>query len=143
MLYGVLYGFTICMLIKLFPVFFARLFVSDDSYTIIMEAARILSFYQLGIIIISFNMNTSALYQASRAKVKAALLSAMRQFIFLVPLLLIFDRFYNSEYIWYAMPLSDALSAISAFILFLITFFYFKKTGFLSISDKKKEKVLL
>ena len=121
-----------------FPRFFINLFVDGtETEDLINEAARILRFYPIGITVISINMNTSALYQATRAKFKASMLSALRQCIYLIPSLYILDALFGQTGVWNAMPLSDTFSAITGFILFIVTYIFYKKTGFLSYKDLK------
>lgn len=138
LIYGLIFGIVICTLIMSFPRFFINLFVDGtETEDLINEAARILRFYPIGITIISINMNTSALYQATRAKFKASMLSALRQCIYLIPSLYILDALFGQTGVWNAMPLSDTFSAITGFILFIVTYIFYKKTGFLSYKDLK------
>ena len=141
-IYGLFFGITMCLTIMSFPNFFINLFVSgEETQELIVEATRILKFYPIGITIISINMNTSALYQATRAKFKASLLSLMRQCLYLIPLLYILDSLYSEAGVWYAMPISDFLSSLTGLMLFLATFICYKKCGYLSIKDLKNSKL--
>jgi len=140
LLYGIGYGLFACSMIMLFPGVFINMFVDSSdpkNLELISKAIEICKYYQIGIIFISCNMNTSALYQASRQKVKSIILSAMRQFLFLVPAVYIIDSMFGYEYIFASTPISDLLSAISAFIIFLTTLFFFKKHGFLNTRDMR------
>ena len=141
-IYGLFFGITMCLTIMSFPNFFINLFVSgEETQELIVEATRILKFYPIGITIISINMNTSALYQATRAKFKASLLSLMRQCLYLIPLLYILDSLYSEAGVWYAMPISDFLSSLTGLMLFLATFICYKKCDYLSIKDLKNSKL--
>lgn len=135
MVYGVIYGLLMCSMIMLFPTIFIDLFVNNESIEIVSEAAKICSYYQIGLIIISSNMNASAFYQATREKGKAVVLSMMRQFLFLVPLLYALDLSFGQSGVWMSTPISDFLSSISAIILFFFTYMRFKKTGYLNKRD--------
>ena len=136
LIYGLFFGIMMCFTIMSFPHFFINLFVEGgETQELIDEAVRILRFYPIGITIISINMNTSALYQATRAKFKASFLSAMRQCIYLIPLLYVLDALYGSGGVWYAMPMSDVLSAVTGLFLFFTTYICYKKLGYLSIKD--------
>ncbi|MCB9498799.1 MAG: MATE family efflux transporter [Bacillales bacterium] len=138
--YGILYGVIISLIMSLFPAFFINLFVENAETAIISEAVRISRFYYAGVILIAVNMNTSALYQSTRQKVKAILLSMMRQFLFLIPSIYILDAIFMSEGVWAATPVSDFLSALISFLFFITTYIVFKKTGYLSLRDMKNNK---
>jgi len=140
-IYGVSFGIVISLLLAIFPTFFVSLFVNVSEVRIIEEASRICRFYYIGVTLISFNMNTSAFYQSSRQKLKASILSAMRQCIFLIPLIFIFDKTSGFKGIWWSTPISDILSALSSFIFFFLTYLYSRKTGYLCHKDLRlKEK---
>jgi Na+-driven multidrug efflux pump len=51
-------------------------------------------------------------------------LSMSRQLIFLVPLIAILPRFMGLEGVWLAMPLSDGIAAIMAYVMI---YMYIKK----------------
>ena len=134
-LYGIGYGIVFALIIALFPTFFISFFVNASETRIITEATRICRFYYIGIVLVSLNMNTSAMYQSSRQKIKASILSAMRQCLYLIPLLFLMDGLFAFDGIWFAIPISDALSGISSLALYYSTKICFRKTGFLCRKD--------
>lgn len=139
-IYGIAWGLFAFTIINIFPSFFINLFVDGSNAILVEEATSACRVYFFGVILISLNMNASALYQATREKTKAAILSAMRQCLYLIPLIFILDAiFKGSTGVWLATPISDILSAISSLVFFIITYRYFKKTGYISKGDQNEK----
>lgn len=65
-------------------------------------------------------VGTNFIQSTGNAKV-ALLLSLMRQFLFLIPLLLIFPRFWGLNGIWYTQPVADLLSGVVSVTVMLHT----------------------
>ena len=137
-LYTTIYGATMTFIIRRFPGFFINLFLGNATEEVMNEAIRICGFYQIGLSIVGLNMISSGFFQASRHKVEASLLSIMRQCLFLIPSLYIFDSLFNSKGVWYAMPVSDALSGVVGLLLIIASYITYKKTGYISIKDYKE-----
>ena len=137
-LYTTIYGAIMTFIIRRFPGFFINLFLGNATEEVMNEAIRICGFYQIGLSIVGLNMISSGFFQASRHKVEASLLSIMRQCLFLIPSLYIFDSLFNSRGVWYAMPVSDALSGVVGLLLIIASYITYKKTGYISIKDSKQ-----
>lgn len=140
-IFGISFGVVALIAVNINPKFFVSLFIKTDNITTIENASNILRYYFVGVVFISINMNVGALYQSSRENKKAIILNAMRQCLFLIPLIIIIDSIFNNGIkVFYAMPISDLLSSISSLFLFLYTYRYFKKQGYLSKRDKKEKE---
>ena len=112
-------GFFIAMF---FPAQCARMFTTDPtliSYSVV-AMRYIMSLY----IIIGAQMVITNFFQSiGKAKI-SIFLSLSRQLIFLVPFIAILPRFLGLEGVWLAMPLSDAVAAVMAYVMI---FLYIKK----------------
>ncbi|OIJ12559.1 MATE family efflux transporter [Anaerobacillus alkalilacustris] len=108
---------AIFLIMMIFPKLFITIFSSDptviDSGT---EAIRILfaaSFF-IGVPIVC-----GGIFQALGKVKEALILSMSRQFLFLIPLVLILPHFIGVNGVWMAFPISDALAFfLSGFLLY-------------------------
>jgi len=121
---------TIGFLIGTFiPTFMASLFTRDIELQAI--AAKALRISVAVFPIIGSQIVITNFFQSiGKAKI-SILLSLTRQFLFLVPCLLILPPFFGLTGVWAAMPVSDGLSAVvsMAFMLFYIRRFKRKEAG--------------
>ena len=100
---------------EFFPQYIARLFTTDDELTRMSIVAT--RFNMLAFPIIGFQMVVTNFFQCI-GKVKISIfLSLSRQLLILVPLLAILPHFFLINGVWYALPLSDAIASIIAFII--------------------------
>jgi len=86
--------------------------------------------------IVGFQMVSSNFFQSIGRSTLAVFLSASRQLLILVPLLVILPRIYGALGVWCAMPISDAMAAILSFIVLRKEMKKFKK-----LEDKPFELV--
>ncbi|MDO9634611.1 MAG: MATE family efflux transporter [Paludibacter sp.] len=108
-----------------FGIFFAdfsvRLFTTDDE--LIQIASNALRIAIIMFPLVGFQIVISNFFQSiGKAKI-SIFLSLTRQFIFLIPAILILPLFYDLNGAWAAMPVADGLSAFVA----AITFYNFYK----------------
>lgn len=66
--------------------------------------------------LVGFQIIASNLFQSIGKARFAALLSLLRQVIYLIPLLALLPRLYGITGVWLAMPVSDFLSSITSFV---------------------------
>lgn len=105
-------GFLIAMFL---PHTVARLFTSDE--TLIATSVIALRYIMAMFLIIGAQMVITNFFQSiGKAKV-SIFLSLSRQLVFLVPLLMVFPKLFGLNGVWLAMPVSDAVAALMAYIM--------------------------
>jgi putative MATE family efflux protein len=115
-------GFIICEFI---PSFVIALFTTDAD--LIKESIYGLRIVFIVFPVIGFQSVSSNFFLAIGRAKKAIFLSLTRQVIFLIPLLIILPRFFETFGIWISLPVSDLLSSIITAILLFNEFNEFKK----------------
>ena len=104
---------------EFFPELMTRMFTHDaDLITQTIRPMRIICSTML---IIGFQMVTGNLFTSVGKAGKAIFLSLTRQVIYLIPLALILPSFFANplDGVWWSIPVSDTLSAITAIIVLL------------------------
>ena len=115
-------GWLIAMLL---PYYCARLFTTDA--TLIRLAIKAIRILMLVFPIIGYQMVVTNFFQ-SIGKVKISiLLSLSRQLLLLLPLLAVLPEVFGIDGVWYAMPVSDFLSALLAAWVMAVYMRKFKK----------------
>ncbi|MGL4337983.1 MAG: MATE family efflux transporter [Turicibacter sp.] len=102
----------------IFPSYIIRLFTNDTD--LILESSRVLRIKLLFFPTLGLQMVTSTLFQSLGKALPALFLSLLRQFLILLPLVLILPRITNLgvNAVWYSFPISDFLGfIITTFIL--------------------------
>lgn len=100
------------VLLQLFPAFWIRLFTQDaDFLPLAVQAARVAT---LVLPLVGPLFMWMTMFQALGRGSIAMIISLSRQFIFLLPLLLILPRFMGLTGVWAAIPISDALTFLLA-----------------------------
>lgn len=108
-----------CVVVCLFPTLFARIFTSDKA--LIAMVSSQMPIFLSGIWIFGIQMAAQSVFVGlGQAKI-SLFLASLRKIILLIPLAIILPRFWGVEGIYYAEPISDILSALTAAILFSIT----------------------
>ena len=103
--------------LMLFPSFAARMFVTDEG--LIASSARVLRIIALFIPLAALQIVGANYFQAIGRKTPSLILGLSRQFLILIPLVLILPRFLGVDGIWFAFPTADLISA-SVTITFLL-----------------------
>jgi len=105
--------------------FSVRFFTRDEELIKIASNALRISIIMFPVV--GFQIVISNFFQSiGKAKV-SIFLSLTRQFIFLIPAMLILPHFFQLNGAWISMPVSDALSAIVAAVTMLIFYKNFKR----------------
>lgn len=100
------------------PEYCVRLFTHNDELVLIATPAMVL--YTCTFPVVGFQMVTTNFFQSiGKAKI-SIFLSLTRQMIFLLPGLIVLPLYYGTYGIWYAIPLSDFLSAMLTAIIFFM-----------------------
>ena len=95
---------------QVFAPFFLGVFTSDTA--VVTQGIPILRVVVMAVPVIGVQIISSSVFQAFGKARPAMVLSLLRQFIMLIPMVLIFPRFFGIWGIWVAFPLSDFLSTV-------------------------------
>ncbi len=113
------FGFAFTGIVMLFPGFFAGLFTSDAQLLRLTEAKMPL--FLAGLLIFGIQMTCQSTFMGlGRAKI-SLFIALWRKVILLIPLALILPRFMGVDGVYWAEPLADGISAVTAGILFVLT----------------------
>jgi putative MATE family efflux protein len=107
-------GFLLAVLL---PRQLASLFTHDEE--LIRQSVFALRTVLLLFPIVGFQMVTSNFFQSVGKAYIAIVLSMSRQFLFLIPFLLIFPHFWGLKGVWFAAPAGDILASILTITLLL------------------------
>lgn len=110
----------ICSL--LFPEFIVRGFTNDPE--LIALAANGLRINLSVFVVVGSQIVISQFFQSIGVAWKSVFLSLSRQFLYLIPTILILPPFFGLDGVWYSGPLSDGLAAVTAW---LFLFYHVKK----------------
>ncbi len=113
------FGFVFTGIVMLFPGFFSGLFTSDAQLLRLTEAKMPL--FLAGLLIFGIQMTCQSTFMGlGRAKI-SLFIALWRKVILLIPLALILPRFMGVDGVYWAEPLADGISAVTAGILFVLT----------------------
>ena len=113
------FGFVFTGIVMLFPGFFAGLFTSDAQLLRLTEAK--MPRFLAGLLIFGIQMTCQSTFMGlGRAKI-SLFIALWRKVILLIPLALILPRFMGVDGVYWAEPLADGISAVTAGILFVLT----------------------
>ena len=107
-----LIGYLIMMLV---PQFCIALFGAEG--TLRTEGARILRIMVLGIPFAAIQVTGSSYFQSVGKPNESFILGLSRQFIILLPLMLILSRFIGTSGVWFSFPIADILSTLLTTVL--------------------------
>ncbi len=128
---GILFSTVVFLLLQLFPSIFITMFIRVGSSTVEI-AINGLRIFTLMLPVLSINLIGVAYYQATAKGKTAMVLGTLRQFLFLVPVLLILPRYFGLNGVWAAIPVSDALATLVTIFVLVRT----KKYTSLHYSDE-------
>lgn len=113
------FGFAFTGIAMLFPGFFAGLFTSDAQLLSLTSAKMPL--FLAGLLVFGIQMTCQSTFMGL-GKAKISLFIALwRKVILLIPLALILPRFVGVDGVYWAEPLADTISALTAGVLFMLT----------------------
>lgn len=115
---GVAFSTSVFLLLQVFPHSFISLFLDQDSATLPI-AVKGLRIFVVMLPLLPFNLFGVAYFQAIASSRIALTLGAMRQVIYLIPLLLILPAFSRLNGVWMATPIADSLAILTT-LAFLI-----------------------
>lgn len=105
------------IVVQLFPEYLLKIFTTDIA--LIDMAKDGLKIYTAFLFIVGAQILLSNFFQAIGKALESLILTMSRQVLILIPLLLIFPKFWGLKGIWWSMPTSDML----AFMITLCFFF--------------------
>ncbi|MDO4344167.1 MAG: MATE family efflux transporter [Eubacteriales bacterium] len=117
---GICFSFAFCAttLTMVFPRFFAGMFTNDSELTELV--GRVMPVFMSGMLIFGIQQAIQPTFLAlGQAKI-SLFIAMLRKVILLVPLALILPNFLGVMGVYYAEPVSDVISAITASVLFLV-----------------------
>ena len=113
------FGFVFTGIVMVFPGLFSGLFTSDAQLLRLTEAKMPL--FLAGLLIFGIQMTCQSTFMGlGRAKI-SLFIALWRKVILLIPLALILPRFMGVDGVYWAEPLADGISAVTAGILFVLT----------------------
>lgn len=111
-----------CMLI---PGLLVKIFTSDAAMLAICVPAMRIQGWSFPIV--GFQMVGGNFFQSIGMAKKAIFLSLTRQVLYLIPLVLLLPVFIGLDGVWWSMPVSDVLAAVTAVAMLTYQFKQFKK----------------
>ena len=92
-------------------------FFGDGSEMYFTFAVRYFRIYMFAMFLNGFQPMASSFFTSIGKPMKGTFMSLTRQFIYLLPLIIIFPRFWGIDGIMFAGPIADTLAAMTALIL--------------------------
>lgn len=117
---GILFSTVVFILLQLLPSFFITMFIKEGSSTVEI-AINGLRIFTLMLPVLSINLIGIAYYQAIAKGKTAITLGLLRQFLFLVPILLMLSKYIGLNGVWAATPVADALATLVTIVVLLKT----------------------
>ncbi len=113
---------------EFFPRFVTQIFTHD--YTLIEMTIKPMRIICSSMLIIGFQMVTGNLFTSIGKAGKAIFLSLTRQVLYLIPLVLWLPTIFTEpiDGVWWSIPISDTLSAITAVIILISSFATFSES---------------
>ena len=110
------FSFITTIVVIVFPQIFAGIFTDDT--TLIELVARKMPLFMCGMLLFGVQMAIQPVFLAlGQAKI-SLIISMLRKVILLTPLAIIFPIYFGADGVFFAEPVSDFISAITAIILF-------------------------
>lgn len=113
------FGFAFTGTVMLFPRFFAGLFTSDAD--LLALAAEYMPVFLAGLLIFGIQMTCQSTFMGLGKAGISLFIALWRKVILLIPLALVLPHFFGVKGIYWAEPLADVTSALTAGTLFMLT----------------------
>lgn len=118
-LIGVCFGFRFLTTaaVMIFPCFFAGFFTNETE--LVLLTGEVMPVFMAGMLVFGLQNGIQPTFLAlGQAKV-SLFIAVLRKIILLIPLAIILPHFFGVMGVYYAEPVSDTLSAVTASVLFL------------------------
>ena len=106
------------VLVMIFPGFFAGMFTNDAQLIALVE--KMMPIFMCGMLIFGLQQGIQPTFLALGQAKLSLFIAIFRKVILLVPLALVLPLKFGVMGIYYAEPVSDVLSAVTATVLFLL-----------------------
>lgn len=106
------------VLVMIFPGFFAGMFTNDVQLIVLVE--KMMPIFMCGMLIFGLQQGIQPTFLALGQAKLSLFIAIFRKVILLVPLALVLPLKFGVMGIYYAEPVSDVLSAVTATVLFLL-----------------------
>ncbi|MBI9107888.1 MAG: MATE family efflux transporter [Spirochaetales bacterium] len=116
---AVVFSVVVFVVLQTFPELFISMFIDSASSTAGIAATG-LRYFILMLPVLSINIIGVAFFQATARGKTSMVLSMLRQFIFLVPFVLILPGFIGLTGVWIATPIADALAVLITLAVLII-----------------------
>lgn len=110
------FSFITTIVVMVFPQVFARIFTDDT--TLIELVSRKMPLFMCGMLLFGVQMAIQPVFLALGQARISLIIAMLRKVILLTPLAIIFPVFFDADGVFFAEPVSDFISAITAIILF-------------------------
>lgn len=124
---AVAFSTVVFILLEAFPAMFMKLFLDPSSSTMPIAVVGVRLFI-LMLPLLSINLLGTAYFQSIAQVKKALFLSAARQFIFLIPIVLLLPRTFGLTGVWISTPISDGLAVLVTVIMLIPVLKDYKET---------------
>ena len=118
---GVGFSLLVFTLLQLFPTTLIGMFLAKDSSTMDVAVNGLRIFFAL-LPIVSIHIFGTAYFQAVADSRKALFVGALRQFLYLVPVVMILPGFFGLNGVWAATPVADGLAVITTILMLIHAF---------------------
>jgi len=108
---GIVFSTLVFVVLQLFPETFIGFFLGEGSPTIALAVNGLRIFIAM-LPLLSVNLMGIVYFQATAKGRTSMLLGMMRQFLFLIPIILILPNYYGLNGVWLATPIADAFSIL-------------------------------
>lgn len=112
-----LFGIFVFALFMFFPNFFASIFTNDAELVKLTSDSLVIVI--LAIPLVGFQIVSGGYFQSVGKALPALILSLLRQFILLIPLIIMLPKYFGFNGILYAFPLSDLIAVIISLFIFV------------------------
>jgi len=118
---AIIFSTFVFILMQFFPESFISLFIDSQSNTMNIAVTG-LKIYMLMLPLLSVNIYAIGFYQSIANSTAALFLGVLRQFLFLIPAILILQNFFGLIGVWAAVPLADGLAILISIISLFINY---------------------
>lgn len=121
MIWATAFSTFVFICLRLFPVTLLGLFIDPSSPTMITAVEGLNIFFMM-LPIVGVNILGVSFFQATAQGTKALILSTLRQFLFLIPLLVILPPGLGLKGVWVSIPVADGLAILITALALLLDY---------------------
>ncbi|MCF7926826.1 MAG: MATE family efflux transporter [Candidatus Izimaplasma sp.] len=113
------YFFLVFLFVQFLSPTLFKIFAEGTEGFFITYGTRTFRIISIGYLLVGFQIIAGSIYQSFGYAKRALFISMTRQFIFFVPIVLVFTHFFQLDGIWYTFALADIIAGIVS-LFFLI-----------------------